>query len=138
MKTLFWDNNPHGDRAAMGRAAASLRSEVYRLGHVLCGGMLAFLALLALPASAQLQFQIGGTAGFGSSNNPPNSTPSNNSSVWNNAPLGDAYFSSSLKVGSGLSLYSENLLALRQGRNGFSGFGAALKLETEAGYLGAG
>jgi hypothetical protein len=98
----------------------------------LISGLLAFLAL---PASAQLQFQVGGTAGFGASNN---STTSNNSSAWNNAPLGDAYFSSSLKVGSGLSLYSENLLALRRGRNGFSGFGAALKLETEAGYLGAG
>lgn len=97
-----------------------------------CGGV---LALLALPASAQLQFQIGGTAGFGSANTP---TSSNNNSVWNNAPLGDAYFSSSLKVGSGLSLYSENLLALRRGRNGFHGVGAALKLETEAGYLGAG
>ena len=85
-----------------------------------CGGV---LALLALPASAQVQIQLGGTAGFGSSDS--------NS-------VGDAYSSVSLKVSSALQLYSENLYALRRSRQGFSGNGVALKLETEAGYLGAG
>ena len=55
------------------------------------------LALLALPTSAQVQVQMGGTAGFGSSD--PTS-------------VGDAYWSSSVKVGSGLHLYNENLYAL--------------------------
>ena len=83
------------------------------------------LALLVLPvgAQAQVQVQLGGTAGFGSSN--PYS-------------VGDAYSSVSLKVGSVLHLYNENLYALRRSRQGFSGNGVALKLETEAGYLGAG
>ena len=81
------------------------------------------MALLALPASAQIQLQLGGTAGFGSSD--PTS-------------VGDAYSSLSLKVGSGLHLYSENLYAIRRNRQGFSGTGAALQLETLAGYLGAG
>ena len=66
---------------------------------------------------------MGGTAGFGSSD--PTS-------------VGDAYWSSSVKIGSGLHLYNENLYALRRHRQGFSGTGVALQLETLAGYLGAG
>ena len=81
------------------------------------------MVLLALPASAQVQVQLGGTAGFGS----PDSSS-----------VGDAYSSVSLKVGSALHVYSENLYAIRRSRQGFSGSGVALHLSTEVGYLGAG
>ncbi|WP_395089500.1 hypothetical protein [Armatimonas sp.] len=88
--------------------------------NLLCG---LALALLALPASAQLQVQLGGTAGFGSSD--PYS-------------VGDAYSSVSLKLGSVLHLYSENLYALRRSRQGFSGNGVALHLDADSGYFGVG
>jgi hypothetical protein len=101
---------------------------------LLCGFT---LALLALPASAQFQFQAGGTAGFGSSRN-NNNNNNNTNSVWDNSPLGDGYFSASLGLSKGLSFYHEQLFAIRRNREGFSGNGIALKLETEAGYFGAG
>lgn len=102
--------------------------------QVFFGGVALVCLGLARPAQAQLQVQFGGTAGYGAGTD----TTYTNGTYRTNGPLGDAYFSSALALGKGLSLYNENLLAIRRGRNGFSGVGAALQLETEAGYLGAG
>jgi hypothetical protein len=83
-------------------------------------------------APATFQVQLGGTAGF-------NSTSTNRSGTNTNSPtVGDAYFSTSVRLAGGVSLYQENLIALRRGRNSFNGVGLAFQFGTEAGYLGAG
>lgn len=105
----------------------------------------AALIATALPTQAQVQLQLGGTAGFGS-----------RSTTTTSPTLGDFYGALSLRlsqsaVGPGLSTsvhaYTESLSPLRRvfetgrgwrDRDGFHGTGAAFRVSVDSGYLGLG